>query len=92
MVSRSRLASMLISIVAFLKLKMLILESRSKPLPPVPGTQKNLLTDFQVRMEFFIGGSRLECSSESISILKSRWNVWPVFVSECLHEIQRDGR
>ena len=44
----SLIASMLILIVALLKLKMLILESRLKPLQPVPGTQKNLLTDFQV--------------------------------------------
>ena len=34
----------------------------------------------------------LECSSESFFILKSRWNVWPFLVCECLHEIQGDGR
>ena len=88
----SRIASMLILIVALLKLKLLILESRLKPLQPVPGTQKNLLTDFQVRVKNSIEDEILECSSESILNLKSRWNVWPVLVGECLHEIQGDGR
>ena len=83
---------MLILIVVLLKLKMLILESRLKPLQPVPGTQKNLLTDFQVRVKNSIEDEILECSSESILNLKSRWNVWPVLVGECLHEIQGDGR
>ena len=59
----SLIASMLILIVVLLKLKMLILESRLKPLQPVPGTQKNLLTDFQVGIKNFMEDEILECSS-----------------------------
>ena len=62
-----------------------MLESKLKLLPPVLGTLKNLLIGIQVRIEIYIDG-------ESFLILKSRWNVWPVLVGECLHEIQRDGR
>jgi len=83
---------MLILIVALQKLMMLMWESRLKPLQPVPGTQKNLLTDFQVRVKTFMENEILVCSSETILNLKSRWNVWPVLVGERLHEIQGDGR